>query len=126
MVKRRMGIIGFLICICLCLMPCRAQAASTDDAKEMISPESSCTLTVSYHCEGTTFTGLPVKLYNIADVSADFQYSLTTPFQSSELMLNGICSAAEWNVIRSTLESYIITNGVTESDSAITDTKLKQ
>jgi hypothetical protein len=86
-------------------MPCRVHAASTADAKEMISPERSCTLTVSYHYEGTTFAGLPVKLYNIADVSADFQYSLTAPFQSSGLVLNGVRSASEWNVIRSTLEA---------------------
>lgn len=121
MAKRRMGIIGLLICICLSLMPCRAQAASTADAKEMISTDRSCTLTVSYRCEGTSFADLPVKLYHIADVSADFQYSLTAPFQPSGLVLNGVRSAAEWNVIRSTLESHIITNSVTETDSAVTD-----
>lgn len=74
-----------------------------------------------YHCEGATFAGLPVKLYNIADVSADFQYRLTPPFQSSGLVLNGVRSASEWNVIRSTLEAHILTNGVTETDSAVTD-----
>lgn len=121
MAKRRMGIIGFLICICLCLVPCDAQAASTADAKEMISPEQACTLTVSYRCEGTTFADLPVKLYHIADVSADFQYSLTAPFQSTGLALNGVHSAAEWNVIRSTLEAHILTSNVTERASAVTD-----
>ena len=40
MATRRMGIIAFLICICLWLIPCSAQAASTADAKEMISTET--------------------------------------------------------------------------------------
>lgn len=121
MVKRRLGIIGFLIGICLCLMPFHAQASSTADAKEMISPERSCALTVSYRCEGKNFAGLPVKLYNIADISADFQYRLTDAFLSTRLVLNGIRSASEWNVILSTLESHIITNGITETVSSVTD-----
>ena len=121
MAKRRMGIIGILICICLCMMPCRTQAASTADAKEMISTERSCTLTISYPCEGTAFAGLPVKLYHIADISKDFQYTLAAPFQSSGLDLNGVQASAEWNIIRSTLEAHILTNNVAETDSAITD-----
>ena len=121
MAKRRLGIIGFLIYICLCLMPLRTQAASTADAKEMISPETSCTLTVFYHCEGTTFTDLPVKMYKVADVSADFQYTLTTAFQSSGLVLNNVQSTAEWNIIRSTLEAHIIANDITANNTTSTD-----
>ena len=122
MAKRRMGIMGFLIYICLCLLPCYAQAASTADAKEMISTERSCTLTVSYLYEETVFSDLSVKLYKIADVSANFQYTLTSHFLSSELVLNEVHSSAEWKVIHSTLEAHIIANDVSEDDTAVTDT----
>ena len=115
-----MGIIAFLIYICLCLMPCASQAASTANATEMIVPSRSCTLTVSYGYNGTAFGELPVKLYQIADVSSDLQYTLTAPFAATGLTLNGIRTNSEWNVIRSTLESHIIANRVTEDRALVT------
>lgn len=120
MAKRRMGIIGFLICLCL-LLPCYAQAASTSDAVEWISTDRKCTLTLSYGYDGVSVSDLSVKLYKIADVSADFQYTLTAPFLPSGLILNGVQSNAEWNILRSTLESYILANRVAEDIAAATD-----
>ena len=121
MAARRMGIMAFLVCICLWLMPCGAQAASTADAKELISTEKSCTLTVSYLYKNTALSSLPVKLYRIADASADCQYTLTAPFSSTGLTLNGVGTNSEWKVIRSTLESHIIANRITEVAAAVTD-----
>ena len=121
MAKRRMGIFGFLMCVCLCLAPCCARAASTANAAEPISPERACTLTVSYVYEGTALSDLPVNLYKIADVSADYQYTLTSSFLSSGLALNGIQTNAEWNVVRSTLEAHIVANGISSDMAAVTD-----
>ena len=121
MAKRRMGIIAFVLCICLYLMPCQVQAASTTDAKEPISTEQDCSLDISYCSGGVAFSELPIKLYKIADVSADFQYTLTSSFEESNLILNGIQTISEWNVIRSTLETYILANGVDADFNSITD-----
>ena len=121
MAGRRMGIIVFLFCLCLCLAPCCAQAASTLDAAEFISPEKDCSLILSYRYDGAALKDVPVKLYRIADVSADFQYSLTSPFAASGLVLNGIQTVGEWNVIRSTLETYILANDIEETLSSVTD-----
>ena len=116
-----MGIILFLLCFCLTLLPCYGQAASTADALEPILPQEECTLTLTYGYDGTVFSDVPVKLYQIAEISADFQYTSTDTFQKAELTLNGIQSAAEWNVIRSTLESYIRANGIQPDAEATTD-----
>ena len=121
MADRRMGIIAFLFCLCLYLMPCHAQALSTADATEPIDPESDCTLTVSYLGGETALEGISVDLYQIAEVSADFQYTLAPAFQSFGLSLNGIQSAWEWEVIRSTLESYILAHAVEPDFTAVTD-----
>jgi hypothetical protein len=51
-----------------------------------------------------------VKLYRVADVSAQAEYTLTDDFRISGLELNGIQSAGEWDVIRSTLEALILAN----------------
>ena len=121
MAKSRIGIIAFLLCICLYLIPCQVQAASTADAKEPISINENCSLTISYCSSGIAFSELPVKLYKIADVSADYQYTLTSSFEKSNLILNGIQTVGEWNVIRSTLETYILANDITADFNAETD-----
>ena len=121
MAGRRMGIIAFLFCLCLFLTPGRVHAVSTAEAKDAISPEKACTLSLTYRCNGTTFSDVPVNLYKIADVSADYQYTLTEPFVPSGLVLNGIQSIGEWNVIRGTLETYIVANHIEETFAAMTD-----
>lgn len=121
MAKRRMGIIAFILCICLYLIPCQVQAALTSDAKEPISTNENCSLTISYCSGGIAFSELPVNLYKIADVSADYQYTLTSSFEKSNLILNGIQTVGEWNVIRSTLETYILANDITAGFNAKTD-----
>ena len=121
MAKRRVAVIVFLLCLCLSWLPCYAQAASTADAKEPISPDKDCSLTIAYRYDGQSFSNHPVRLYKIADVSADFQYTLTAPFANSGLILNGVRSASEWNVIRSTLETHILTYDVDADLTGVTD-----
>lgn len=120
MAKRRIAIIALLLC--LCLMPCRAWAASTADGQEPISAQKACSLTIFYGCDGTVFAGQTVKLYKVAEVSSDYQYTLTADFAASGLTLNGIQSNSEWDTVRTTLESYILANNiaprtVTETDA---------
>ena len=122
MAKRIIVILTFLIC-CFCLITVCTQAAYTTEANELILPEKECSLTISYGYDGLPFSNIPVKLYKIADVSADFQYTLTEPFKSSELILNGIQTTAEWNVIRSTLEAHIIAHNIKPDAMLETDSK---
>ena len=112
MAKRRVGIIAVMLCFCLSLMPCTALASSTNDAKEAIITGRECSLTVSYRCNGNVIDSQSVKLYMIAEVAADAQYTLVPSFAASGLILNGVQTTGEWNVIRSTLEAYILANNV--------------
>ena len=121
MAKRRIGITAFILCVCLYLIPCQVQAASTADAKEPITTDENCSLTISYCSGGIAFSELPVKLYKIADVSANYQYTLTSSFEKSNLNLNGIQTVGEWNVIRSTLETFILVNDISADFNAKTD-----
>ncbi len=121
MAKRRVAVIVLLLCLCLSWLPCFAQDVSTADAKEPISPDQDCSLTIAYRCDGKSFSSHPVKLYKIADVSADFQYTLTAPFANSGLILNGVQSVSEWNAIRSTLETHILAYDVDANFTGITD-----
>lgn len=121
MAKRRVAIITLLFCLCLFMMPCKAYAISTSEAKKPISTEGACTLNLSYICNEAVVSNVPVKLFRVADVSASAQYSLTASFAASGLNLNGIRSSGEWDAIRSTLESYILSNTIAAGYSAVTD-----
>ena len=121
MVKRRMAMIAVLIYLCFCLMPVGAQAANTADAKEAIVTDKVCALTVTYRSGDIAFSDLTVRIYRVAEVSADFQYTLTPSFAPSALILNGIKSNSEWGVVRTTLESYIISNQIEADRTVKTD-----
>ena len=110
-----------MLCFFLCLMPCTALAAYTSDAREPILTDQNGTLTISYRCDGIAFSDQSVKLYKIADVSADAQYTLESDFAASGLILNGIQTNGEWNVIRTTLETYILANNIDPMMTDVTD-----
>ena len=119
--NRKIGIIVFLLCFCFHLMPYSVMAVSTSDAVEPIIPEKECSLTISYCYGETAFSGVEVKLYRIAEVSADFKYTLTQPFKASGLILDGIRTAGEWNVVRSTLEAHILAYNISPEVTAVTN-----
>jgi hypothetical protein len=121
MINRKPGILLIVLWLCFCLMPYHVLAASTADAVEPIITEKACSLTLSYTCEDTAFSGVEVKLYRIAEVSADFQYTLTQPFEDSGLILNDIQTSGEWNVLRSTLEAYILANNLAPEFTSVTN-----
>ena len=73
MAKRRIGVIALLFCLCLCWIPGNTRAASTTDTTPPISLSKSCALAITYRYDTEAFADLPVKLYRVADVSADFQ-----------------------------------------------------
>lgn len=120
MAARRMEIIRRLFCLCLCLTVCLGAAVSVADAAMIISPDKDCSLTIYCRHDGVDVSGVTVQLYKVADVTDAYQYTLTSDFQSSGLVLNGIKSSAEWNVVRSTLESYISAQNIGAAEYAVT------
>ena len=122
MAKRRMGLISFLVCFIILVMPCFAKAAYTTDATEPVSTSEQCTLTISYLYNGTAFPDAPIKLYRVAGVNEDCDYSLTSTYADTGLILNGIRTNGEWRTVRSTLESYIVANAIEPDFVLNTDT----
>ena len=121
MINKKIAILVFLLCFCFYLMPDHVLAASTSDAVEPIIPENECLLTVSY-CHGETkFPDVRVKLYRIAEVSAELRYTWTQPFETSGLILNDIQTAGEWNVVRSTLEAHILAYHIDPEMTCVTN-----
>lgn len=123
MAKRKVAVISLFLCFCLFVTPQMAKAASTTEAKEPIDPGKNCSLTLHFQHEKALFSDLAVKLYRVAKVSEDFQYTITSSFASSGLSLNGIKTGGEWNVIQSTLESHILLQGILPDLATKTDSQ---
>lgn len=121
MAKRRVEIIIFVISLCLCLSHLVVFAKSTSDSKEPIYPERECSLEFSFCINEIAFSNVSVRLYKIADISSDYKYSVVSSFVSCGLSLNGIQTAREWNVIKTTLESYIVAGGIDTDKVAISN-----
>ena len=119
MVKRKLAWIGVVLLLCW-LMTGAAWAVNTTDAKEPIDVNAACTLDLNYSMEG-----VKVKLYRVAGVSADYQYTPEGVAALSGLSLNGITSREEWDVIRQTLEAqYVAMDAVPEAE-AVSDSEGK-
>ena len=121
MINRKIAVLLILLCLCIYLMPYPVVAVSTSDAVEPITSEKECFLTISYCYGPLAFSGVEVKLYRIAEVSEDFEYTLTQPFAASGLILDGIQTSGEWNVIRDTLETHIIAYNIAPEFTAQTN-----
>ena len=121
MINKKIGILFVLLCLCLRLLPYPALAASTSDAVEPILPEKECSLTLSYCYADTALSGAEVKLYRVAEVSQDYQYTLTQSFEESYLILDGIQTTGEWNVARTTLEAYILAYDLAPEFTSVTN-----
>ena len=121
MAKRRMAVIALLLCFCMFLMPTCAIAASTADAKIPIDVNRQCEITLSLVNGQTAFKDVTVNLYKVADFSTDFQFTLTEEFKMTELNLNGVTSNFEWQIMRSTMEAYVIIGEIPPCATAQTD-----
>lgn len=107
MAKTKLAVISLIICLCLTLMS-TVHAVSTDMAMEPINTSHPCDITITYSYETTLFSDIEVSLYHIATISEDYQYTLTDNFSQSRLQLNGIQNNDQWDIIRSTLKSFIL------------------
>ena len=121
MVKRKITIYLLIICLCLSLAPFTASAISTSDAAEPISTQRECTLTISYRCNNTVFPDILVKLYKVAEISSDCQYTLASAFEDTNLTINGIQAMSDWRAIRQTLDAHILTGNIEADFTAMTD-----
>ena len=72
-----------------------AHAASTTEASEKVQLRSDCTLDVTYSSEGMVFAGHDIKLWHIADITEDAQYTLAGSFRSYPIQVTGTSSQSE-------------------------------
>lgn len=106
-----------LIFVCLLL----AVTSVPSFAAEAIDPARESSLTLQYKNGNEFFEGTEVKVYRIATVNADGTYDLTDQFKKYPVNIYGITTYEEWAEIASTLEAYILADGIGTDLSAVTN-----
>lgn len=114
-------ILCLIVSLSMAAVSVPAYAASTTQTDELIVPDTPCELTVSYTHAGQVFSGETVKIWRVASVSEDYQYTALAPFSSVGLTLNGVTSQAEWKELTNTLNTFAETQAASATASAKTD-----
>lgn len=114
-------ILCLIVSLGLAAVSVPAYAASTTETNELISTGTLCELAVSYTHGGRTFRGETVRIWRVASVSEDYQYTALEPFSSLGLTLNGVTSQTEWTEITNTLTAYAETSHLPATASGETD-----
>lgn len=88
-------------------------ALSTDRATEQIDPAHLCALSIT--CtdpSGAPAGQIEIKLYYIASVTPEYQFTVSDALSGCAIDINGIQSTEEWNSIMQTADAYITANAV--------------
>lgn len=100
-------------------------AVSTDKAVEPIDADKDCSLTLTYGDDEKTFGGMEINLYRVADISENYEFTITERFNAENFNFSGIKNQEAWAEVIGTLNSYITGWGVAFDQQEITDEKGK-
>lgn len=107
-------LINIMLMVITLLFPSHVLALSTTQANELIDITKKASLTINYSYDDYEFNDVDVKVYNIASVTTDFQYQLSSDFTSYSIKINGIKTQNEWDALKQTLNSYIEADNIEE------------
>lgn len=122
MKRKTEGIIALLCFAVLLLSASMAVCAdSTADAVERAELRTDCRLEITYASGDTAFAEQDIRLWHVADLTADKQYTLTGSFADYPVAVTGTSSQTEWDEMTVTLNAYILADGIAADRSAMTD-----
>ena len=113
--KMRCSIIAAAALI-LCLSACFTVPVLAAGA---VDPGHSAELTLQYQIDGEAVPDLAVRIFRVADISAEADFTLAGQFSGYSVRVNGIDSDNEWNAAAQTLAGYVDSEGLTaDADAA--------
>lgn len=114
MKKRFLTVLAIYFLLCSVLVPLPARAAGVNLAEK-------CSLELDYSNNGVGFADLEVKIFRVAEFSADGSYALRAPFDGFPVRIHGITSQKEWRDAANTLAAYIAAEKIPAAKTEITD-----
>lgn len=110
-------IICFVLAALLLALPCLAV--------NPIDTERACSLTLQYKRGEVFYGGVEVKVFMIAEASADGSYDMTGAFKAYPVNIYGVSNQLEWKNISDTLASYAVADKLEPDCKAIADNEGK-
>ena len=109
-------VFNILILISL-ILPIKIYSKNTVDALESIDTNKLNNITLNYSYDNQEINDVNVKIYFIASISNDFQYKLEYNFKDYNINFNEMKTNEDLNILKDTLESYIIADNIKEKES---------
>lgn len=104
----------------LCLVMLFLILPQTVSAAGPIETDRDGSLTVQYRHQTAPLSGVAFQLYRVAQVSSTVDFTLTNPFDSYAVNLEGLDSAG-WKALADTLAGYVLRDAIAPMDSGTTD-----
>ena len=121
--KKTMRILAIVLSLLLFTVSASnmVSALTTANANEPIDTNNKCSLTLTCAIDDQRISGLEIKIWQIATVTTDFQYSMAGAFSDYPIEINGIKSQTEWDEVRDTVTAYITAEKIASNDMQISD-----
>ena len=114
-----------IIIIISLIIPTNVLAKSTTSALVEIDVNKKGSLVITYDYNDYQFDDTDVSIYQVAEVSNNFQYQLSSNFLTYPIKINGIKNEFEWDILEETLDSYITADNISATyDEKIKDNKV--
>lgn len=115
-ISKRFTAVLFSVLLVLTLLPTQVLAVGSIDL------ERNASLTISYQNGKTPLTGAQFNIYLVAAADEQGSLTLTGPFTQFNVNIQGKDDDA-WRALASTLEGYVLRDGISPTDSGTTDAK---
>ena len=114
---RRTAAVVLCLLLVLCNMPSAASAAASEPYPFPVIDDLNrlCSLSVNIGAPG-----VPVRVYRVADVSADVRFTLTGDFTRYNVSLDNMTST-KWRDLAQTLRGYVFLDSLTPCRAGMTN-----
>lgn len=113
--RKRLLNLLLLLALVLSMLPAPAMAITP------LNPNQKCSMTLHYVQDNVGFSGLEISIYRVAKANPDGTFDLTYPYNAWPIDIHGITSQEEWEVVASTLKSFIVKDNVAATKTGKTN-----
>lgn len=106
---------------CLVMLLCITLPAGAARLERYLDPDKITSLTMTYRPNGVPLSGVEFRLYRIASVDGDSNFTLLAPFNRYSIQFRRDMSTDEWQGLAETLAGYVVADRIGEAYNRLTN-----
>ena len=110
---------------CLVMLLCITLPAGAAKLERYLDPDKITSLTMTYRPNGVPLSGVEFRLYRIASVDGDSNFTLLAPFNRYSIQFRRDMSTDEWQGLAETLAGYVVADRIGEAYNRLTIDNMK-